>query len=129
MECKGIVKRFLGRGTAFCLIASSILNPADFKVRAEAIIEDITNKANITKTDEGTVKLEKATDEDGEVSYRITATPDAGQKLKKITVNGTEVPGTVAAGGHIHLKVVDILKLHRRCILERTRLLIQTEAK
>ena len=39
------------------------------------------------------------TGENGNVSYQLTATPGAGQKLKGITVNGTEVAETVAAGG------------------------------
>lgn len=98
-ECKSMIKRFLGGGTAFCLIASSILNPANFKVRAAETLEDITAEASITKTGEGTEKLEKVTGENGEVSYQLTATPGTGQKLKGITVNGTEVTGTVAAGG------------------------------
>ena len=97
-ECTSMIKRFLGGGTAFCLIASSILNPANFKVRA-GTLEDITAEANITQTGTGIVKLEKVTGENGEVSYQLTATPGAGQKLKGITVDGAEVTGTVAAGG------------------------------
>ena len=53
-------------------------------------LEDITAEASITKTGEGTEKLEKVTGENGEVSYQLTATPGTGQKLKGITVNGTE---------------------------------------
>lgn len=96
-------------------------------MRAAETLEDITAEASITKTGEGTEKLEKVTGENGEVSYQITATPGTGQKLKGITVNGTEVTGTVAAGGHIHLKIMDKLKLRKKFILVKIQRLIQME--
>lgn len=73
-------------------MASSILNPANFEVRA-------ANAASLKKIGEGDVTWTETTGTDGRVSYQLTATPAAGYRLKEIKLNGTTIAGTQAAGG------------------------------